>query len=82
VTRYFFDSRDGDRFVRDEDGMELDGIAAARDEATLALRDLARDALPKATRRELSIEVRDESDRQVIKASLWCEVQVLAEPLF
>ena len=33
MPRYFFDTRDGE-LVRDEIGMELDGIAAARDEAT------------------------------------------------
>ena len=72
----FFDSRDGDHFIRDDEGVELDGIEQARDEATLALRDLAKDALPKATRRELSIEVRDEAGRQPIRASLLFEVEV------
>jgi hypothetical protein len=77
MPRYFFDSRDGDHFIRDDEGVELDGIEQARDEATLALRDLAKDALPRATRRELSIEVRDEAGRQLIRASLWFEVHVL-----
>ena len=76
MARYFFDSRDGDHFIRDDEGVELDGIEQARDEATLALRDLAKDALPKATRRELSIEVRDEAGRQLIRASLLFEVDV------
>jgi hypothetical protein len=75
---YFFDSNDGDDFIRDEEGVELDGIDAARDEATAALAGIAKDALPKTTRRELSIEVRDECDRLLIRASLWFEVQVLA----
>jgi hypothetical protein len=78
MRRYFFDSRDGDRYVRDDEGLELDGIEAARDEATLALRDLAKDSIPKSTRRELAIEVRDEADRRLIRASLWFEVQLLA----
>ena len=78
MSRYFFDSRDGDHVIRDDDGIELDGIEAARDEAALALRDLAKDALPGSTRREVAIEVRDESGRQLIRASLWVEVQVLA----
>ena len=75
MARYFFDSRDGDHFIRDDEGVELDGVEQARDEATLALRDLAKDALPKATRRELSIEVRDEAGRQLIRASLRFEVE-------
>ena len=75
---YFFDSHDGDDFIRDEEGVELDGLEAARDEATAALAGIAKDALPKTTARELSIEVRDECDRLLIRASLWFEVQVLA----
>ena len=78
MPRYFFDSHDGEDFIRDDEGVELDGIEAARDEATAALAGIAKDALPRSTRRELSIEVRDESDRQIIRASLWFEVQVLA----
>jgi hypothetical protein len=78
MPHYFFDTRDGDHFTRDELGLELDGIEAARDEATLGMGDLARDALPGALRRELAIEVRDETDRQLLRASLWFEVAVLA----
>ena len=77
MPRYFFDSRDGDRVIRDDEGIELDGIETALDEATRALRDLAKDAIPKATRRELAIEVRDGS-RPLIRGSLWFEVQVLS----
>ena len=76
MARYFFDSRDGDHFIRDDEGVELGGIEQARDEATLALRDLAKDALPRATRRELSIAVRDEAGRQPIRVSLLFEVEV------
>ena len=50
----------------------------ARDEATRGLADLARDALPGATRRELAVEVRDESDYPVLRAALWFEVALVA----
>jgi Domain of unknown function (DUF6894) len=79
MPRYFFDTRDGSKFIRDEEGQELVGIEAAREEATWGLADLARDAIPGATRRELAIEVRDGADRQLIRASLWFEVDVLAD---
>jgi hypothetical protein len=78
MPRYFFDSRDGDHFIRDDEGVEFDGVETARNAATLALRDLAKDAIPKDTRRELAVEVRDDADRQLIRASLWFEVQVLS----
>jgi hypothetical protein len=80
MPRFFFDSRDGDELILDDEGLELAGIEAARDEATAALRDIAKDAIPHSERRELAIEVRDEAGRQIIRASLWFEVQVLAEP--
>jgi hypothetical protein len=78
MPHYFFDTRDGPDFVRDELGVELDGIEAARDEATRGLADLARDALPGAMRRELAVEVRDAADKALLRASLWFEVAVLA----
>jgi hypothetical protein len=77
VPRYFFDTRDGDHLVRDELGLELDGIEQARDEATRGMADLAKDSLPGADRRELSVQVRDDADRDVLRASLWFEVAVL-----
>src|SRR4051794_20327375 len=59
MPRYFFDTRDGADFVRDEIGIELDGVEAARYEATRGLADFARDALPGSVRRELAVECRD-----------------------
>lgn len=78
VPRYFFDSRDGD-FVRDDEGLEFDGIERARDEAMRGLADLAREAIPKSTRRELAVDVRDEAGRQLLRVSLWFEVEVQAQ---
>jgi hypothetical protein len=77
MPRYFFDTRDGADFVRDEIGIELDGVEAARVEATRGLADFARDALPGSVRRELAVECRDESDHDVLRAALWFEVAVL-----
>ena len=77
MPRYFFDTRDDHLFVRDEEGLELSGLAAARAEATSALADMAQDALAKERARTLSVEVRDENDRHVLKASVSADVQVL-----
>ncbi|MEA3071401.1 MAG: hypothetical protein QOD29_2847 [Alphaproteobacteria bacterium] len=78
MPRYFFDTRDGANFVRDDEGIELDGFGAARDEATAGLADLAHDALPGAIRRELAVEVRDDAGQALLRAALWFEVAVLA----
>jgi len=59
--------------MRDEVGMELDGIEAARDEATRGLADLAKDVLPGSVRREVAVECRHEADHNVLRAALWFE---------
>jgi hypothetical protein len=41
MPQYFFDTRDGPELLRDEEGLELDGIQQARDEAARGLLDLA-----------------------------------------
>jgi Domain of unknown function (DUF6894) len=78
MPRYFFDTRDGDLFIRDDDGIEFDSIEQARDEATRGLADMARDAIPGEIRRELAVEVSDFRRNPLLRASLWFEVQVLA----
>jgi hypothetical protein len=70
MPRYFFDSRDGETFIRDEDGVVCDDIDGARDQAAVALAELARDILPGLERRELIIDVRDEDDQPVLKTCL------------
>lgn len=77
MAHYYFDSRDGDEFIRDRVGVECDGIESACDEAARGLVDMAKDAVPGALRRELVIEVRDDADHQVIRAGLWFEVALL-----
>ena len=65
---YFFDTRDGNKFVFDEIGLECQGIEEARDQAALCLAEMAKDVLPGSTRRELAVEVRD--GVAVLRASL------------
>jgi hypothetical protein len=78
MTRYFFDLRDGFEFFRDEQGLEFDTMQSARNEATRALVDFARDAVPGSERSELAIEVRDEFNHPLFKATLMFEVAILA----
>jgi hypothetical protein len=78
MPRYFFDGRDGLELIRDEEGIELEDIQAARNEATRGLADLTRDVLPGSERRELAIEVRDEANAALLRAALTFEVAILA----
>jgi hypothetical protein len=70
VPRYYFDCRDGDRFIEDDVGLDFDSIEQARDEATAALAGIAKDVLPGSLRRELSIEVRDEAKEPLLRTCL------------
>lgn len=45
MKRYYFDMRDGDEVIPDEEGMELATMKAVQREAALALVDLTRDEI-------------------------------------
>ena len=62
MVRYFFDVRDGDAFVRDDEGEELLDIADAQIEAAGTLTDMAKGLSMRAPNRsghQISVEVRD-----------------------
>ena len=73
---YFFDTRDGDDFIRDDDGIELLHLEQVKIVAAKSLAELARDVLPGSVRRKLVIEARDERGPVMI-ASLTFEAVVL-----
>ena len=79
MPRYFFDTYDGEAFIRDEDGLVLEDLQQARDEAVLALPDIARETLPDGDRRDYVVEVRDEAGRKVWRATLSLVVERLTE---
>ena len=61
MALYFFDSRDAEIFIRDDEGLEFPDLETVKAEAARALAELARDVLPASAKRELAIEVRDEN---------------------
>jgi hypothetical protein len=75
MARYFFDMRDGDTFIPDDVGVVLPNVEAARDQAAVALAEMAKEALPGSVRRELAIEVHD--GEPVLRTSLVFEAQRL-----
>lgn len=77
MPRYYFDTNDGTGMVEDEDGIELASLEAARNSAIAGIVDLARDYIPGADRKELAVEVRDEANDRLLRASLRFEVAVL-----
>ena len=65
MRRYFFDFRDGDELIPDEEGVEITTLEAVQDEAARALADMAKDELNRvpdgngSSPRHFCIEVRD-----------------------
>jgi hypothetical protein len=74
---FYFDVRDGQKLIRDDDGLEFPNIEAARDEATRALGELAKDVLPGRAVREMAIEVRDEVKDPLLRTVLRFEIERL-----
>jgi hypothetical protein len=78
VGLYFFDTRDNDRFIEDDVGLEFPDLATVKDQAALSLAELARDVLPGSVRRVLSVEVRDER-QPILIATLIFEAIILMQ---
>jgi hypothetical protein len=70
VARYYFDIYDGVNVTRDEVGVELDTVQAAKDEAMRALSEIARSELPSGDRLNLFVTVRDASRQKVFYGHL------------
>ena len=78
MPRFYFDTRDNDDFVADDTGLDLASVQIAKEEAARALVDLARDLLPAAVMRTLSIDVRDDQG-PVLRAILRFDVEHVRE---
>ncbi|MBZ9775477.1 DUF6894 family protein [Mesorhizobium sp. CO1-1-8] len=75
MARYFFDCGDSDAVIKDEVGIECDGIEAARREAMEGLIDLARESLKNLDDQQLFIQVRDEKGKKLARLSLSLQMQ-------
>ena len=58
---YFFDTHDGARFTRDDEGIELKDLEAAKAEAKKALPDIVKDEMSDGDRRAFVVIVKDEA---------------------
>ena len=63
MGRYYFDLRDSEGFAVDEEGLELQDIQAAGEEAALSLADAARDGRHRSdgSLNQLTVEVRTDA---------------------
>ncbi|GJE29683.1 DUF6894 family protein [Methylobacterium organophilum] len=76
MPRFFFDIEDG-VFVRDEEGLELDGQDAIRREAAKAITAIASDAAQGGAFPTLVLTVRDMADQTVLRVRLVCSIEDL-----
>ena len=74
MPRYYFDTRDNERFIPDETGVEIATLDEVKLAASRAMADFARDVLPGSVVRTLTIEVRDEFG-PVLLVSLRFEIE-------
>ena len=74
MPRFYFDVRDGGRFLPDEEGSEFDSLDAAEYEAACAAVEFGRDQLPKGGARDVTVEVRNEHGQRVLTATVSMEI--------
>ena len=72
MPRYFFDTDDGHARLDDEVGLELTDDQAARDAATRAMGEMAREYLPRSDspQRNITIWVRNEAGDTILHLAL------------
>jgi hypothetical protein len=80
MPRFYFDMREGTRFVPDEEGLEFDSREAAEREAAAAAAEIGRDRLPKSDNREVTVEVRNEHRQRVLTVKVAMEVDRVEPP--
>lgn len=69
MPRYYFDTRDDDKFICDNEGLELPDVQAATKAAARSLAEFALDVLPSSNERCLGVDVRDDK-QQVLTTEL------------
>lgn len=82
MPRFYFDIREGARFIPDETGLEFDSLDAAEWEAARAAAEIGRDQLPKGDAREITVELKNEHRQRVLTVTVSMEIhRVDPEPL-
>jgi hypothetical protein len=73
VPRFYFDVREGEKFIPDEKGLEFDSLDTAEHEAARAAAEIGRDRLPKGDVREVTVEIRNEHRQRVLTVTVSME---------
>jgi hypothetical protein len=70
MPRFFFDIHDGEDFTPDRQGLELDGLEAAKAEAKKTLPEIVKDEMPDGDRRDFTVTVKNEAGQIVWRVTL------------
>ncbi|ANY85331.1 hypothetical protein BB934_45040 (plasmid) [Microvirga ossetica] len=70
MPRFFFDIHDGEGFTPDRQGVDLENLEVAKEEARKALRDIIWDELPAGDRRDFTVDVKNTAGEIVWRATL------------
>ncbi len=80
MSRYYFDIREGTRFVPDEVGLEFDSLDAAERAAAETAAEIGRELLPKGDVREITVEVRNEHRQRVLTITVSVQIERVEPP--
>ena len=75
MPRFYFDVREGSRFVPDEEGMEFVDLDAAEHEAAVAAAGIGRDLLPQGGVRQVAVEIRNEQGQRVTTVTVTVQIE-------
>ncbi len=81
MPRFYFDFREGTRFIADDTGLEFPDLDAAEREAAETAAAFGRDRLPKSDAREVTIEVWNEHGQRMLTITVSMHIdRVVPEP--
>lgn len=80
MSRFYFDVREGTRFIPDEEGLEFASLEAAEHEAACTAAEIGRDRLPTGDAREITVEVRNGHRQRVLTIRVAMDVNRVAPP--
>jgi len=74
MPRFYFDVREGARFIPDKEGSEFDNLDVAEVAAARGAAEIGWDRLPKGDTREVTVEMRNEHGQRVLTVTVFMEI--------
>ncbi|HEX2555416.1 MAG TPA: hypothetical protein VHL98_17085 [Microvirga sp.] len=77
---FYFDTREGGKFIPDDEGLEFRDLDAAEQAAAETAAEMGRDRLPSGDSRDVTVEVRNEHGQRVLTVRVSMEIDRVAPP--